>query len=420
MFMSKKSNANKSSYISKYTTKLTTLSSRHSQSALEYMMTYGWAILIIVIVAAGLYSLGIFSPTNSASTSITGFTGLETLTAVCYSNLTGSGYSQNIGLVLTFGNGIGSTINITYINVTNSGVSKSFSIKSNDIVSPNGNAGIFEVPNVCPQSTGSRYSAIVTITYTEPGQTFSGPYYSSGTVSGTTLAGSGFPSTIGLVAFWPFQEGSGTIVHDLSGNGYNGNILGTATWTFNPRFGYVFDFNGGTDINTTYTQTAVTQYTVFAWVNMSGSSGVITQDRGSGTGHSLTLFTSSAGCGNPDGESAFVDDSNGICTGVLGGGGSLIKQWYSLAGVFNAPAGSTVNANQFPQEFSVFVNGTPVSAGTSGGSDTSPLTGLGGLVIGYSIAWNSFFVGQMTNIHIYNRTLTQNEIREMTLYNTLI
>ncbi|MCL5101065.1 MAG: hypothetical protein M1348_00435 [Candidatus Parvarchaeota archaeon] len=154
--MSKKSNANKSSYISKYTTKLTTLSSRHSQSALEYMMTYGWAILIIVIVAAGLYSLGIFSPTNSASTSITGFTGLETLTAVCYSNLTGSGYSQNIGLVLTFGNGIGSTINITYINVTNSGVSKSFSIKSNDIVSPNGNAGIFEVPNVCPQSTGYR------------------------------------------------------------------------------------------------------------------------------------------------------------------------------------------------------------------------------------------------------------------------
>ena len=33
-----------------------------SQSALEYMMTYGWAILVIVIVAAVLYSLGIFSP----------------------------------------------------------------------------------------------------------------------------------------------------------------------------------------------------------------------------------------------------------------------------------------------------------------------------------------------------------------------
>ena len=46
-----------------------------SQSALEYMMTYGWAILVIVIVAAVLYSLGIFSPSSSLSTTITGFSG---------------------------------------------------------------------------------------------------------------------------------------------------------------------------------------------------------------------------------------------------------------------------------------------------------------------------------------------------------
>ena len=41
-----------------------------SQSALEYMMTYGWAILIIVIVAGVLYSLGIFSPSSSAGNSL--------------------------------------------------------------------------------------------------------------------------------------------------------------------------------------------------------------------------------------------------------------------------------------------------------------------------------------------------------------
>ena len=33
-----------------------------NMSALEYMMTYGWAILIIVIVAVILYSMGIFNP----------------------------------------------------------------------------------------------------------------------------------------------------------------------------------------------------------------------------------------------------------------------------------------------------------------------------------------------------------------------
>ena len=34
-----------------------------SQSAMEYLMTYGWAILIIAIVLAALFSLGVFSPT---------------------------------------------------------------------------------------------------------------------------------------------------------------------------------------------------------------------------------------------------------------------------------------------------------------------------------------------------------------------
>ena len=46
---------------------------RKGQSALEYMMTYGWAILVIVIVAAVLYSLGIFSPSSSVGTGSTGF-----------------------------------------------------------------------------------------------------------------------------------------------------------------------------------------------------------------------------------------------------------------------------------------------------------------------------------------------------------
>ncbi len=36
------------------------------QSAMEYLMTYGWAILVIAVVLGVLYSLGIFSPSNFA------------------------------------------------------------------------------------------------------------------------------------------------------------------------------------------------------------------------------------------------------------------------------------------------------------------------------------------------------------------
>ena len=35
-----------------------------AQSALEYLTTYGWAILVLAIVLAGLYALGLFSPSS--------------------------------------------------------------------------------------------------------------------------------------------------------------------------------------------------------------------------------------------------------------------------------------------------------------------------------------------------------------------
>ena len=38
------------------------------QSAMEYLMTYGWSILIIAVVLAALFSLGVFNPSNFAPT----------------------------------------------------------------------------------------------------------------------------------------------------------------------------------------------------------------------------------------------------------------------------------------------------------------------------------------------------------------
>ncbi|MCW1304729.1 MAG: hypothetical protein OH354_03050 [Candidatus Parvarchaeota archaeon] len=38
---------------------------KKAQAALEYLMTYGWAILVIVIVIAALYALGVFTPKAS-------------------------------------------------------------------------------------------------------------------------------------------------------------------------------------------------------------------------------------------------------------------------------------------------------------------------------------------------------------------
>ena len=57
-----------------------------SQSALEYMMTYGWAILIIVVIAVALYSMGIFNPSSNVTVTVTGFSDLGSVAAQCTAN----------------------------------------------------------------------------------------------------------------------------------------------------------------------------------------------------------------------------------------------------------------------------------------------------------------------------------------------
>ncbi len=149
---------------------------RKSQSALEYMMTYGWAILVIVIVAAVLYSLGIFSPSSSLSTTITGFSNLGTINAVC---LGGTSFT------ISMGDSTGYPINITQINLTSSSGKTTYS--PNILIQPNSIQTV-TVPSSSLCSPGARYSVSAVISYLEPGQIFPGPYTSTGTVSGTAAS----------------------------------------------------------------------------------------------------------------------------------------------------------------------------------------------------------------------------------------
>lgn len=41
---------------------------RKSQSTIEYMMTYGWALLIVIIALSIMWALGVFSPKKQTST----------------------------------------------------------------------------------------------------------------------------------------------------------------------------------------------------------------------------------------------------------------------------------------------------------------------------------------------------------------
>jgi hypothetical protein len=42
---------------------------KKGQSAMEYLMTYGWAILIVIVVIAALYAMGVFTAKPSVTCS---------------------------------------------------------------------------------------------------------------------------------------------------------------------------------------------------------------------------------------------------------------------------------------------------------------------------------------------------------------
>ena len=60
-----------------------------AQSAMEYLMTYGWAILIISVVLGALFSLGVFSGVSLIGTACVASPGYY-CTGVTYSHATGN------------------------------------------------------------------------------------------------------------------------------------------------------------------------------------------------------------------------------------------------------------------------------------------------------------------------------------------
>jgi hypothetical protein len=80
---------------------------KKAQSALEYLLTYGWAILIVIIVGASLYALGVFNPGTFTGKRVTGFTQFQVVDHKV---------DTDTNVTLVFGNRLGKTV--TLGNVT--------------------------------------------------------------------------------------------------------------------------------------------------------------------------------------------------------------------------------------------------------------------------------------------------------------
>jgi putative component of membrane protein insertase Oxa1/YidC/SpoIIIJ protein YidD len=103
---------------------------RKGQSAMEYLMTYGWAILVIIIVIAVLFYIGVLNPRNVTPSSCTFPPGLT-----CSSYKL---HASTAELDLRIGQATGHPIKITGIKCTQESGTPSANITSVDINIPIG------------------------------------------------------------------------------------------------------------------------------------------------------------------------------------------------------------------------------------------------------------------------------------------
>ena len=125
-----------------------------SQGAMEYLMSYGWAILVVIIVGGVMWQLGIFEA-QSGQASSTGFSNIKPILSTC--EISEEAYYSgrlNPGFKCQFINGAGTDITIGEINVS---LNNEFCVESS--VSNMGsvvwvvpsNVGLRELTNWCDQ-----------------------------------------------------------------------------------------------------------------------------------------------------------------------------------------------------------------------------------------------------------------------------
>lgn len=138
---------------------------KKAQSALEYLLTYGWAILIVIIVGASLYALGVFNPGTFTGKRVTGFTQFQ---------IVDHKIDTNSNLSLVFGNRLGKTVTLGDITATYKNTDCVYTDLDAEIMGPNrqlqanlscGGGSDWGTGDLDQRSS---YSVIIDIEYTDP------------------------------------------------------------------------------------------------------------------------------------------------------------------------------------------------------------------------------------------------------------
>ncbi|KPK37789.1 MAG: hypothetical protein AMJ65_13805 [Phycisphaerae bacterium SG8_4] len=200
-----------------------------------------------------------------------------------------------------------------------------------------------------------------------------------------------------LIAHLGFDEGSGAVAHDTSGNGHDGTLNGDPQWVAG-RIGGALDFDG-TDDYVEISRVVQDDFTLAAWiktdtpgVNLGNQgyqgSGLIWSDIGGVAndfilavlGTKLSFF-----CGNPD---LSVNSDQDVVTG----------EWVHVAATRSAQ----------DRKIAIYINGEHEN--TIDHANTGPLNAIETIAIGGNVLDSRYYTGLIDDVRIFDHVLLPGEI----------
>ncbi len=164
-------------------------------------------------------------------------------------------------------------------------------------------------------------------------------------LSGNSATSAGVPVTVsnvvsgppatGLLGYWNFNEGTGTVANDSSGNGYSGTVSGP-TWVTG-YIGSALSFNGSSNYMVTPAIPFTNSFSISAWVNPAVTTqGAYVRIAETQYYNGLYLGTNAGGT-----EYKFIVNGGAGATGACGAaygcaeGGTVSSGWHLVTGTYD-------------------------------------------------------------------------------------
>jgi hypothetical protein len=241
-----------------------------------------------------------------------------------------------------------------------------------------------------PTQSSTLYTGAVTLTSSAD---LKAKAFKSGLNPSAEASASFIVTPAGLIAYWKFDEGSGTTTGDASGNGNSGTLVNGSVWSAG-RVGKALLFDGINDHVTVADSNSLdlsSAFTLSAWVNPASTftdfRSILVKN------YSYYLYASVAsycGDGTPLGGFSGITAQTACQPSPL-----PVNTWTHLAVTYN---GSTLT---------FYRDGVAVATSSASGT-LSPTTGV--LQIGGS-QFGEYFKGLIDEVRIYNKALSATEIQ---------